>query len=659
MRVTPPSASSHNMTRRLRIFLMRWRVLIALLMGGVVLLLTQAEDGAGRAAGPVIAIFAGGMVYAALSLLTRIERHEDLSDALQRASDRNTELTLALEREREHCAELTLALEMESARTAELNKQHAAGTVQSSELQALQQRMGALNDRLLHINQELDTVGRTKGEFMARMSHELRTPLNAIVGYTELVLDGMYGGLSDKQRDRLERVLRNGRNLLGLINDILDLAEIEAGRLELNFADVRVENALQLALASVERQATDKGLAIELTVEDDLPPISVDELRLRQMIVHLLDNAVKFTEQGKIRVLAGFVHVERSGAALYPHLKPGNWLVVRVADSGIGIPPELHDKIFEDFVQADTSATRAYGGSGLGLTITRRIVEMHGGKIWLESAPGKGATFTLALPYDGIADDTITAPSGLVHDPLILIVDDEEHARETIANHLIHAGYRVACVDSGVRALKRAAKVHPDVILLDLLMPDMDGWQVLEQLQADVKTNMIGVVTISIMDQKQRALTQGALGHVAKPIERAELLTAVAKAVMLSAKLPILIAEANDVTRSTFTAVVRMGGHQTCSVDSASAAIDWLRRQRARLVIIGVQHADDDMNTLLDFMQTHPPSAAIPALVVAADTSTAEALRAQHSNRAQILQKRGLGLDALLTSIDRVLDNGK
>ncbi|MBN1285288.1 MAG: response regulator [Anaerolineae bacterium] len=592
----------------------------------------------------VTAGLVGLAVYFGLTVLARDRTVDELEMMVAQEQDNVIQLNTLLTKARARLGELA----------ADLEEEHATSTVLSGETRDLQARMNALNDRLLTLNKQLDTLGRTKSEFLARMSHELRTPLNSIVGYTELVLDGMYGKLTDQQRDRLDRVLRNGRHLLGLINDILDIAEIDSGHLELNFTNVDIANALQLAVATCEPRAHAKGLAISFEMAGDLPPISADELRLRQMVVSLLDNAIKFTDVGDIRVKAGYLRVDEDGGSPSPRLGPGSWLVISVIDTGIGIPPELHEEIFGEFVQADTSATRAHGGSGLGLTVTQRLVHLHGGAIWLKSVPGEGSTFSLAIPYDGAASvgSPETTRLGPSSQPLILVVDDEEDARDIIGHYLVQAGYRVAYAENGTRALKLVQQLYPDAVVLDILMPDIDGWGVLERLHAEPQTTGVTVVTISIMDQQRRARKQGAVTHLSKPIDRELLLSAVAQAVSVGVTPPVLVVDDDRAVRNAFTAVLRTTGYHAIPLESADAAIEWLQNRRASLVLLCIDGPDDDMHRLLDFIQSHPPSAGIPTVVIADDAAS---LQTVPGGRVWVLRKRGLAQQELLETIDRAM----
>ena len=627
--MSAPSSPEGRAGPRLRALLLDWRGGVAALAGVAGLLLgseaARAGDWAQIPPGDLLlALAVAGAVYGALALAARGER-----------IDQDLRRQLFAERDRVDA----LAEQLAQARDAE----------------------SRLSERLSALNQELGELRRTKSEFMTRMSHELRTPLNSIVGYSELVLDGVYGGLTEKQRDRLERILRNGRSLLSLINHILDVSRIDAGRLELNFTPVRPAEAVKLAVASMKPQADAKGLSIVVEVEGNPPNIRADELRVRQVITNLLDNAIKFTDEGRIAVWVGSVHVENLSDLRYPQLGHGDWLVVRVTDTGIGIDPALHDIIFEDFAQADMSATRPYEGTGLGLAIARRLVQLHGGVIWVESQPGVGSTFGFGLPYTpekeaqaGLIEGAITRQT-----PVILAVDDEDDALEILDTYLSQAGYRVTRAHSGREALALAGHLKPDAITLDILMPDLDGWTVLERLRANPATARIPVIVVSITDWKARALEMGAVEHIAKPVNRSALLRTVTDTVEAGSRLPILVLGDDPNDRGIFTAVLRMAGYSVTPVESEEAAIAWLTEQRASLVLMGVERDTLDDLKVLDFMRAHDPSAQTPALIVWAKDAPEDIQRALRQKRAWIVKKRGLAQETLVKAAADALANDR
>jgi CheY-like chemotaxis protein len=333
-------------------------------------------------------------------------------------------------------------------------------------------------------------------------------------------------------------------------------------------------------------------------------------------------------------------------------------LVISVSDTGIGIPPELHQEIFGDFTQVDTSATRLHGGSGLGLAITQRLVKMHNGVIWLDSTVGEGTTFSVAVPYTttgelDVSTGTVEIPGPAR--PLILVVDDAEDSREIIASYLAQAGYGVAHADNGESALEASRKLHPEVMILDILMPDVDGWQVLKYLQTDPKTADIAVITASIADHQTRAVRRGAVEHIVKPVDRPKLLGAVSRAIVARTRPNVLVVDDDPAARDTFTSVLRVAGYPAFSIESVEMAIGWLQEQRVGLVLLDFQHAQDDAHRVLDFIKSHPPSAGTPALVIADKDIPDEQL----GDHVKVLQKRGLAQQTLLDSIGHALEKYK
>jgi signal transduction histidine kinase len=284
-----------------------------------------------------------------------------------------------------------------------LSEMNAQLRIANNDLRLVIRDLAAEKERTERLNDDLRAASRYKSEFLANMSHELRTPLNSIVGYSELLLKGLYGDLTAKQVDRVEKIFRNGHNLLALINDILDLSKIEGGRVDLNLRAIQLANLIDGLIATVEPLANGKPLELYADIETPLYPVVVDELRIRQVLINLLSNAIKFTPSGHVRVTARNITVKggkSDGFALPVRgwLEDRDWVVLGVEDTGIGVPEDEQAAIFEEFRQADSTVTREYEGAGLGLAIAKKLVELHAGRIWVTSTPGEGSTFYVALP---------------------------------------------------------------------------------------------------------------------------------------------------------------------------------------------------------------------------------------------------------------------
>jgi signal transduction histidine kinase len=363
-----------------------------------------------------------------------------------------------------------------------------------------------LNDALASKNDELAEATRQKAQFLASMSHELRTPLNSILGYTELVSGGTYGDLTELQRDRLQKISRNGRLLLQLINDVLDLSKIEAGRLDLKFTQVPTVELLDSLLQQYEPKALEKGLSL-VRGYGNLPALGADEARARQILENLLSNAIKFTEHGVVIVRGHFDAVRQQ-------------VVVSVTDTGPGIDPAIQEHIFDAFRPMDGPLLGSYDGTGLGLAIARRLTEMHGGSLWFESVVGQGTTFHVALPSGESLTDTaaVIRPKGRSKGPLILVIDDDREAIEVLQDQLETAHFRVCGVGDANQALQLAHEMSPALITLDVKMPGMDGRQVLTALRGDPVTASIPVLIISAMDKEDPQQYADANAFVLKPV---------------------------------------------------------------------------------------------------------------------------------------------
>lgn len=362
-------------------------------------------------------------------------------------------------------------------------------------------------------NRDLERADKLKTEFLANMSHELRTPLNAVIGFSQLLDQQFYGPLNDKQLEYVGEIQSAGEHLLELINDILDLSKIEAGRMDLDTEDLELKPVLESCARLVRERAVRVGLDLSLEVSSGIK-ITADQRKLKQIVVNLLSNAVKFTPSGgAVRVRAYQLKRQREA-----NLK-GEWFEVSVADTGIGITSEDQEKLFTAFMQVDGSLARRHEGTGLGLALSKRLAELHGGTILVNSELGKGSTFTLRLPMHS---GKVGEPAA--NAPMILIVDDDDRDAELIRAHLEQAGYRTSRAHNGREGLRMASELKPEAITLDLVMPILDGWGFLERAQLDPELSRIPVVVVSVAQDLDHSQTLGAVGAISKPINREMLL---------------------------------------------------------------------------------------------------------------------------------------
>jgi PAS domain S-box-containing protein len=365
---------------------------------------------------------------------------------------------------------------------------------------------------------------RAKSEFLAKMSHELRTPLNSIIGFSEILLARTFGVLNDKQERHVHNVHASGHYLLGLINEVLDLSKVEAGRMEISVGDLAVGSTIREVLTMLEPQAAPRRVDLRMHVPEDLPRVPADAKRIKQVLQNLVGNAVKFTPEG------GSVTVSARVAA--------GALTVAVADTGIGIADVDQDRIWHEFEQVRTVDSPSQMGTGLGLTLVRRFVELHGGKVALESEPGRGSTFSFTLPLtSGRATGRHQAAGGPAEPavapnpargPLVLVVEDEQGALELLQHHLSEAGYRVASASSCGEALSKARVLRPDAITLDIILPDGHGSEVLAKLRASPETAEIPVVVVSISSKRELGHAFGVEHWLVKPVSGEDVVSAVA-----------------------------------------------------------------------------------------------------------------------------------
>ena len=403
------------------------------------------------------------------------------------------------------------AIAIENARLYEEVTKHA---------EDLEEKVEARTRELQETNRRLETASRHKSEFLANMSHELRTPLNAIIGFTRLVMRRSKEVLPARQYENLEKIQLSADQLLLLINDVLDLSKVEAGRMDVRPVSFQLESLVDVCLRTVEPMVRPEQLTVVKDLEADLPELFTDQEKLKQILMNLVSNAVKFTEAGTVTVKA-----RRSGARLS----------VSVIDSGIGIPEDATELIFEEFRQVDSSSTRRHGGTGLGLSISRHFARLLGGDITVQSRLGQGSTFVLTVPMRYQAETAATAQVA-ASPPLtvapgqpgkvVLAIDDDPDAIYLLRENLTDAGYRVIGALSGEDGLEKARTLRPFAITLDLLMAERSGWDVLRDLKLDPATMSIPVIVVSVVDSKELGYQLGAFDYLVKPFEREAILRA-------------------------------------------------------------------------------------------------------------------------------------
>ena len=379
---------------------------------------------------------------------------------------------------------------------------------------ASQSALALLNAQLFRTLEErsaqLEVAGRHKSEFLASMSHELRTPLNAVLGFSEVLLERMFGDINEKQEEYLRDIHGSGKHLLELLNEILDLSKVEAGQMELEFTLVEVSTVLEYAASIMRERAAAHSIALRVEVGEGIGQVEVDELRFRQVVLNLVSNAVKFTPDG--------------GAVVVRARRVGDELQVSVEDTGVGIPETDRERIFESFQQGGRGASREEG-TGLGLTLSRRIVELLDGRMWLESEVGAGSTFGFAFPVRRARIEP-PAAAQLPGSSSIVVIEDDRPSLDLLTAYLSWAALTVITARDGRSGLEAVRRDRPSAVLLDIRMPGIDGWEVLRTLKEDPQTSDIPVIVVSIVDERSRGAALGAAGYLVKPVSRDDLLGA-------------------------------------------------------------------------------------------------------------------------------------
>ncbi len=368
--------------------------------------------------------------------------------------------------------------------------------------------INAAQEQLMLAIEQASSANQAKSEFLANMSHELRTPLNSVIGFASVLMRNKNGTMPPQEIQYLQRIHDNGRHLLGLINSVLDLSKVEAGRMDIDLAPIDLGNMVRETLAQMEGHLQGRPVALRAVVPEDLAALTTDAGKLKQVLINLVGNGLKFTEQGSVtvRVVADATH--------HP-------VAIEVVDTGIGIPADRQGAVFEAFRQADNSTARRFGGTGLGLTITRSICQLLGYQISLTSEPGVGTTFTVSIA------SALTAPRAPVtaesETPRVLIIDDDPDARLLLSQYVNDAGCQAVAIGTGAHGLRLAAERQPALILLDIMMPHMNGFEVLERLRADATLAAIPVVIVSIVATENRRRAVGATALIDKPVRREDI----------------------------------------------------------------------------------------------------------------------------------------
>jgi signal transduction histidine kinase/DNA-binding response OmpR family regulator/putative methionine-R-sulfoxide reductase with GAF domain len=500
-----------------------------------------------------------------------------------------------------------------------------------------------LYEEQISASEKLREVDKLKSQFLANMSHELRTPLNSIIGFSRVILKEIDGPITELQGQDLNAIYSAGQHLLNLINDILDISKIEAGKMELAFDDnVNLAELIQSVLSTAVGLVKDKPIQLEHIIPPDLPQVRADPTRLRQVILNLLSNAAKFTEKGTITVEVETQPVETDH----------NEIIVKVIDTGIGIAPEDQKNLFQPFTQVDGSATRKTGGSGLGLSISRLLVEIHGGQMGVESTVGEGSCFYFSLPLNPKPE--IPPPES--GNRIILAIEGEWQVLYLYDRYLSEHGYSVVPVSVASEAMRHARELQPYAILLDVMLPGGSGWKILEDLKQNPNTRHIPVIVCSLFEDRQRAFGLGACDYLLKPILEEDLIQALQHLEEKSDQETILVINDDPAELEIIRQILlQEPRYETILAEGGAQGLLALRNKVPSAVLLDFKMPGVDGLTLIQTIQQDPRLSEVPVFVIAPDNLPDEESKYLSELNYPILKKGLFGEVELISNLRSVL----
>jgi PAS domain S-box-containing protein len=534
----------------------------------------------------------------------------------------------------------------------------------------------AIASTLQQKNVELEDASRMKSEFLANMSHELRTPLNAIIGFSEVLRDGLIGTLTEQQRGFIGDIFSSGKHLLSLINDILDLSKVEAGKMILDLESVPIPSLFVNSLSIIREKAADRHIHLEMQVAEDLGAIQADARKVKQIVYNLLSNAVKFTVDGG-NVTLRARRVPRAAVGQLAGVWAGRtfsiadsafteFLEVSVADSGIGISAEGLEHLFKPFSQIDSGLSRKFEGTGLGLAMVKILTELHGGVVAVESAVGEGSRFTAWLPVRGSEDDAV-APgkiAGMSRMALsgartVLMVEDDSKSADLLRVHLEAEGFHVLHAASAEAALAVAMQQPLSLITLDIMLPHMDGWEFLSRLKQVPALSLVPVVIISIVADRNRGFALGAAAVIQKPVSRQELYDSLAELGLFPVadgrSLKVLVVD--DDPKVVELVAVRIAGEAITVLRAygGQAAIDVARRELPDVIVLDLMMPDVNGFDVVEALQQNLDTARIPIMIVTAKEITSADRAKLNGFVATIMEKGEFDRDRFTAEVRRAM----
>jgi len=536
---------------------------------------------------------------------------------------------------------------------------------QYQNLKTLSEQLKQRGREIADKNAQLEQANRLKSEFLANMSHELRTPLNAIIGFSEVLKDELVGALNPQQGDYMLEIFNSANHLLSLINDILDLSKIEAGKMELHLESVNMPDLLANGLSVVKEKAHAHGIRLNLDQAQEIGMIRADGRKLKQVVYNLLSNAVKFTPDGGQVDIRAWIEGDR--------------LHVAVSDTGIGIAADKLDRLFRPFEQIDGSLSRKFEGTGLGLAMVKRLVELHGGTIAVESAVGRGSSFSFTIPLGVetpiLAEPPVPAMSALSRPapsapslsgsmqgvaPQVLLVEDKDAAADLLTQRLSSAGYRVQRARNGADGLLLAAASHPALVVLDIVLPDFDGWELMRRMKQDPTMKDIPVIVASIGDHEGHGLELGAVDVLEKPLHKAVLLEAVRRAMPdldhpVAVVPEILVVDDEPAAVDFLAAHLSGAGYRVVKAYGGQQAIDLASNQPPDLMVLDLMMPEVTGFDVLATLRREKWGTNIPVLILTAKILTEEDHRRLDESVTQVLAKSEFNPDDFMADVARIM----
>lgn len=526
-----------------------------------------------------------------------------------------------------------------------------------TEKKRYEEELRALNERLEEkvlertreletLNKDLEKTNKLKSQFIANMSHELRTPLNSIIGFSESLLQLPVGTLNEKQKRYVGNIFTSGNHLLQLINNILDIAKIEAGRLTLYCEEFPVAPVIGETVSIVGTLAGKKDISLVYDIDAGVDSVVADRIKFKQILYNLLSNAIKFTPE------KGGVHLKARSVDHFEDMKPGikhfseKLIHISVKDTGMGIKPDDIERIFDEFEQADSSYTREHEGTGIGLSLTKRLLDMHGGYIWVESEVGKGSIFNFVMPVTQGKVTTVYPPLQPIRDNVaptaqltavpfettmrntILIVEDDKATAELLVLQLEESGYHVVHSPNGIDAVEKAVELKPFAIILDVMLPGKDGWEVLQDIKAIQETKDIPVIIYSIVDNKELGFALGATDYLTKPVDRQTLISRL-NALSFSKKkrrqiVNIMVVDDNKEAVELVSSILEPEGFSVMKAYGGEEAVEKAKSERLDAIILDLMMPGMDGFEVVHRLKGLPPTCDVPILILTAKDITVE-----------------------------------